>query len=74
MVIASRRLPGGGDDGQPGARRALSWGASLLARPLTDVSESDVRFFAMDRRIVDRAALTPVGYKIALEMLVKSRP
>jgi glycosyltransferase involved in cell wall biosynthesis len=74
MVIASRRLPGGGDDGQPGARRALSWGASLLARPLTDVSDSMSGFFAVDRRIIDRAALAPVGYKIALEMLVKCRP
>jgi len=55
-------------------RRLNSWGATLLARPLTSVRDPMSGFFALHRDTWRRAAtLNPVGYKIALELIVKAR-
>jgi dolichol-phosphate mannosyltransferase len=74
FVLGSRHVPGGSSPGLGPWRRFLSWGAALLARPLTSVKDPMSGFFAFDRRIADRAPLAPVGYKIGLELLVKGRP
>lgn len=74
FVLASRHLPGAQSNGLKGARRVISRGAQLLARPLTPVSDPMSGFFAFHRRILQRATLSPVGYKIALEILVRCRP
>ncbi|MGB6442451.1 MAG: hypothetical protein WBF81_04050, partial [Thermoplasmata archaeon] len=55
-------------------RRTVSAAARWLARPLTGVRDPMSGFFAVRRSILGRAPLTPVGYKIALEILVKCRP
>lgn len=55
-------------------RRLGSRGASLLALPLAPVSDPMSGFFALRRSVWQRAEnLDPIGYKIALELLVKSR-
>lgn len=55
-------------------RRLGSKGASLLAIPLAPVSDPMSGYFALRRRVWRRAEkLDPIGYKIALELLVKSR-
>jgi dolichol-phosphate mannosyltransferase len=74
FVLASRKLPGGSAPGLRGTRRAISWVASSLARPLTKVSDPMSGFFAVSRPVLDRARLTPLGFKIALEVIVKCRP
>jgi dolichol-phosphate mannosyltransferase len=74
FVLASRRAPGGASPGLSGVRRAISFGARCLAWPLTRVSDPMSGFFAFDRRVLDRSELRPVGYKIALEILVRCRP
>lgn len=74
FAIASRNVPGGGSPGLTGLRRAISFVASLLARPLTRVRDPMSGFFAFDRTILDGHRLQPVGYKIALEILVRCRP
>ena len=74
FVLASRHLPGARSDGLQGARRVISRGAQLLARPLTPVSDPMSGFFAFHRRILARSVLSPVGYKIALEILVRCHP
>ncbi|MCI4340109.1 MAG: polyprenol monophosphomannose synthase [Thermoplasmata archaeon] len=74
FVLASRHLPGARSDGLSGNRRILSRGAQLLARPLTRVTDPMSGFFAFDRRVIAGADLSPVGYKIALEILVRCRP
>jgi dolichol-phosphate mannosyltransferase len=74
MTIASRNVPGGAAPGLARSRRTLSWGASLLARPLTPVKDPMSGFFAVRRDVLARGGLTPVGYKIVLEILVKCRP
>lgn len=55
-------------------RRLGSKGASLLALPLAPVSDPMSGFFALRRSVWHRAEeLDAIGYKIALELLVKSR-
>jgi dolichol-phosphate mannosyltransferase len=55
-------------------RRAISRGASLLARPLAPVKDPMSGFFCVRREILSRATLRPLGFKIGLEILVKCRP
>lgn len=67
----------------PGAAIAEDWGllrrlnsqiATLLARPLLRCSDPMSGFFAADRRrLPDPARLHPIGYKIALELIVRGR-
>ncbi|KAH9582164.1 Glycosyltransferase 2-like [Trypanosoma melophagium] len=69
---------GGGvaiDRDWPLYRRIISWGARLLARPLTPLSDPMSGFFAIRKDVFLRGAdaLNPIGYKIALELFVKCR-
>ncbi|MCI4352834.1 MAG: polyprenol monophosphomannose synthase [Thermoplasmata archaeon] len=74
FVLASRRVPGGTEKGLRAFRWLTSWAATLPARPLTAVRDPMSGFFAVRNDVLDRASLTPTGYKIALEILVKCRP
>ena len=73
MVIGSRYVPGASTDDDWGFLRWFnSVVATLLARPLTSVRDPMSGFFAMRKADFDRAQyLNPVGYKIALELIVK---
>jgi dolichol-phosphate mannosyltransferase len=65
----------------PGASTAEDWGlfrflnsrvATLLARPLTAISDPMSCFFALPRAVFERAhEPSPLGYKIGLELLVR---
>ncbi len=73
MVIGSRFVPGGRVDlDWPLHRRLNSLFGRLLARPLTPVRDMMSGFFAVRRRDVSLAGLRPVGYKIALELIVRN--
>lgn len=73
FVIGSRYVSGGSTDDDWGVLRWFnSLLATILARPLTSVSDPMSGFFAL--RKVDFEAvrdLNPIGYKIALELIVK---
>ena len=73
FVIGSRYVRGGSTDEDWGLFRYLnSRIATLLARPLTDARDPMSGFFAMRKSDFDRANdLNPIGYKIALELIVK---
>ena len=73
MVIGSRYVPGGSTDDDWGVLRWLnSLVATFLARPLTSVKDPMSGFFSLYKEDFDRAEeLNPVGYKIALELIVK---
>lgn len=75
FAIGSRYLERGGVEEGWGVYRWLnSKIATFLARPLTTVSDPLGGFFAMPRDAFSRAGeLSPLGYKIALEVLVRSR-
>jgi dolichol-phosphate mannosyltransferase len=73
MVIGSRYVAGGTTDDDWGLLRWLnSVFATLLARPLTQVHDPMSGFFALRKADFDAAQdLNPIGYKIALELIVK---
>lgn len=75
MVIGSRYVPGGSTDDDWGFFRWLnSFVATALARPLTIVRDPMSGLFALRKADFDAArGLNPVGYKVALELIVKCR-
>lgn len=72
--VGSRYAGSGVIDGNwPLGRRIASKVATMLALPLVSVRDPMSGFFALKRAAWERATkLDPVGYKIALELLVKS--
>lgn len=75
FAIGSRYVPGGTTDDRWNAYRWLnSKVASWLARPLVSLRDPTAGFFAFSRSLLGRCnSLNPIGYKIALELLIKSR-
>lgn len=72
MTLGSRFVAGGNVDVYwPWHRRLNSWGARLLARPLTPVCDMMSGFFAVRRGELQLDRLHPIGYKIALELMVR---
>ena len=77
FVLGSRHAPGGTIEERWGLlRRINSRVATLLARPFTGPGVTDPMsgFFALRRQTLERAErLTPLGYKIGLELMSKCR-
>jgi dolichol-phosphate mannosyltransferase len=77
FVLGSRHAPGGTVAERWGLfRRLNSRVATLLARPFAGRETTDPMsgFFALRRETLDRARrLTPLGYKIGLELMCKCR-
>ena len=73
MALGSRYAPGGRIDGAWGRYRNLnSRVATWLTRPLARCADPMSGFFAVDRRRLPEAAeLSPVGFKIGLELIVR---
>jgi dolichol-phosphate mannosyltransferase len=73
IVLGSRYVSGGATDERWGLFRWLnSRVATLLARPLTRARDPMSGFFAMRKSDFEQARhLNPIGYKIALELIVK---
>ncbi|MFD1660928.1 glycosyltransferase [Streptomyces caeni] len=80
LVVASRYIEGGSRAGLAGGYRiAVSRGAtwltkSLFPRRLHGISDPMSGFFAIRRSAVTAEVLQPLGYKILLELAVRSRP
>ncbi|MFI9821624.1 glycosyltransferase [Streptomyces sp. NPDC052013] len=80
LVVASRYIKGGSRAGLAGSYRvAVSRGAtwltkSLFPRRLHGISDPMSGFFAIRRTTVTADELKPLGYKILLELAVRSRP
>ncbi len=75
MVIGSRYTPGGIVDPSWSLHRVVnSRLATWLARPLVDCADPMSGFFATRRSALpDPEGLRPMGYKIALELMVRGR-
>jgi dolichol-phosphate mannosyltransferase len=80
LVVASRYIEGGSRAGLAGSYRvAVSRGATwltkaLFPRKLRGISDPMSGFFAIRRSDITADALKPLGYKILLELAVRSRP
>lgn len=79
-VGGSRYLPGGSAEGLDGfSRKTISLGLALLTRvafvgtPIRAVTDPLSGFFLFRRSLVAGIELNPVGWKISLEVLVRSR-
>jgi len=78
LALASRYTSGGGIPGLSLIRRFISWGATQLAAtvlPLTLAGVSDPMsgMFGLRKPVLEGVQLSPVGYKILLEVLAKGR-
>jgi len=71
ICVGSRHCPGGGIEDWPLMRRIISFGAAMLARPLTSCSDPMAGFYAIKPKVIDGVELNAEGFKILLEILVK---
>jgi dolichol-phosphate mannosyltransferase len=73
MVIGSRYIAGGEVINWPLKRKVLSFGAALLGKLLIPhVKDSGSGFFAINRKILDGATLSPRGFRMGFEILGKA--
>jgi len=76
IIVPSRFIPGGDDGGLNYWRKFVSWTARTLARVLISkvkkVTDPTSGFFAVKREVAFSQPLNPIGWKILLELLVRS--
>jgi len=75
IVIASRYTEGGEVNGWSTKRKLISKGATGIAKAGLGVNESDPMsgFFAFNRNILEGIKFDAIGYKMLLEILVKTK-
>ncbi len=75
IVVASRYIKGGSIIGWPFKRRLMSKGATKIAQYGLGIEVKDPvsGFFAFRREIIDGVKFDAIGYKMLLEILVKTR-
>ncbi|MFN3301763.1 MAG: polyprenol monophosphomannose synthase [Patescibacteria group bacterium] len=74
LVIASRKIPGSEIRNWPLKRKITSGFATFLAKILKpEISDPLSGFFFFKRKIIEGLKLSPIGYKIGLEIFVKGR-
>ena len=73
VSFGSRKVAGGGVENWPAWRKVVSWGAALLARPLTSVKDSMSGFFFVKKDVIEGVKLDTIGFKLGLEVLVKGK-
>jgi len=75
IVIASRYTEGGEVNGWSTKRKLISKGAKGIAKVGLGVNESDPMsgFFAFNRNILEGIKFDAIGYKMLLEILVKTK-
>jgi len=75
VAIASRYVENGGIEGWSLKREIISKGAKIPARMLLPsikgIEDPLSGFFLFRRKVIDGAVLTPIGYKVLLEVLVR---
>jgi dolichol-phosphate mannosyltransferase len=74
VVVASRYIRGAGTRHWSMGRRALSRLACWLARPVTPVRDATSGFFLVRRRCLSDFRTAVTGFKIGLEVFVRTRP
>ena len=74
LVIGSRYIRGGGTRNWERSRVLMSRFACLLARPLTDVRDATSGLFLIRRALASGVTISAGGFKICLELLVRSEP
>ncbi len=74
VVLASRFLDGGNDEGLSAVRSFMSLMArslgKLLLKPLRKISDPTGGYFMMQRSVIEGVVFKPLGWKILMEVLV----
>jgi dolichol-phosphate mannosyltransferase len=73
LVVGSRHVKGGSIREWSRRRKLTSRVAMLLARPLTSVKDPVSGFFFFRRGVISGVKLSPRGFKIGLEIIVKGK-
>ena len=73
ISIGSRYVSEGGIEDWPARRKISSRLATLAVRGLTSVKDPMSGFFFLKREVIKDAKLNPLGFKIALEILVRGK-
>ena len=71
-VVGSRYIPGGAVRNWPFGRQLMSRVACMVAWPLTPVRDATSGFFLIRRDIVTGVQIAAGGFKICLELLIRS--
>ena len=71
-AVGSRYIPGGRVENWPFSRRMMSKLACMLAWPLTPVRDATSGFFLIRRDVVQGVQIAAGGFKICLELLIRS--
>ena len=74
VVVGSRYIPGGGTRNWEKSRLLMSRIACLMARSLTPIRDATSGFFLIRRELARGVRISAGGFKICLELLVRSRP
>ncbi len=74
VAVGSRLIGSGKVENWPWYRRMISGAATSLAWPISPVKDTMSGFFAIKKEKISFPDIVPIGYKIMLEILVKSRP
>jgi dolichol-phosphate mannosyltransferase len=72
-TVGSRYVEGGGAQNWPLLRKMSSRMAGLLARGVTDLTDPTSGFMAIRKSTLEGIRLDPLGWKIVLEVVVKTR-
>jgi dolichol-phosphate mannosyltransferase len=72
-TVGSRYVRGGGADTWPLIRKVISRGAGLLAKGVTTLSDPTSGFMAVRKSKLEKVVLDPLGWKIVLEVVVKTK-
>jgi len=73
ISVGSRYVSEGGIEDWPARRKISSRLATLAVRGLTSVKDPMSGFFFLKREVIKDAKLNPLGFKIALEILVRGK-
>jgi dolichol-phosphate mannosyltransferase len=73
-TVGSRCVAGGGYESFPIHRKITSKVAGIMAKGVTSLSDPTSGFMAIKKRLIDGVALDPLGWKIVLEVIVKTDP
>ena len=74
VVVGSRYIPGGGTRNWEKSRLLMSRIACLMARSLTPIRDATSGFFLIRRDLARGVRISAGGFRICLELLVRSRP
>ncbi len=73
LVVGSRYVKGGDTKNWPLKRKITSFGATMLALPFTRIKDPVSGLLMFRRSVIENVCLSPIGYKIGLEIIVKGK-